>query len=68
MHCEVMRYFSEPNTRNLLCLVCVTDAWSWVLEAWCPEQQLLPPTSQPLLVHSGSLLPTLHGVLGEEGR
>lgn len=69
MHCEVMKYFSELDTRNLLCLLCETDAWSWVLGAWCPEQKLLPsPTSQPLLVHSGSLLSTLHGDLGEEGR
>lgn len=68
MYYEVMRYFSEPDTRNLLCLLCETDAWSWVLGAWCPEQKLLPPTSQPLLVHSGSLLPTLRGDRGEEGR
>lgn len=47
-HCEVMRYFSEPDTRNLLCLLCETDARSWVLGAWPPEQKLLPPTSQSL--------------------
>lgn len=68
MHCEVIRYFSEPDTRNLLFLFCETDAWPWVSGTWCPEQKLLPPTSQPLLLHNGSLLSTLHGILGEEGR